>query len=234
MNDPLYPQFFQALSNGETQRMCDLARTALSEGRSVDDLFVDVVQPAFEALDLLWREQRISAFEVTQMVGLAQQFVHECLHMVPPAQSRDRTVVIAGVEDENHDLGLRMLASSFDIDGWLVYYVGNHVPIHELIQIVQIWRPELLALSATRDHSVHVIATTINALRDSAHQPLVMVGGKAFERAPGSAERIGADLYARSVRDAIQVANHWFDHTTSRRSELTTDLPVLTYALPAH
>jgi methylmalonyl-CoA mutase cobalamin-binding subunit len=68
---------------------------------------------------------------------------------------------------------------------------------------------DVLALSTTMSHNLHIAAETIAAVRASAPHVKVVVGGQAYSQDPQRAEQVGADLYVDSLRgmiDAVESA----------------------------
>ncbi|WP_025719581.1 cobalamin B12-binding domain-containing protein [Paenibacillus sp. 1-18] len=55
----------------------------------------------------------------------------------------------ACVGSEQHEIGLRMLADLFEMDGWDTYYLGANVPDWSLVQAIVSYKADVVAISAT-------------------------------------------------------------------------------------
>ena len=70
----------------------------------------------------------------------------------------------------------------------------------------------LLLLSATLHTHLRAVERTVQLVRQrSDERPVrILVGGLAFDQAPHLAEQYGADGYARSADEALDLGRRWF------------------------
>jgi methanogenic corrinoid protein MtbC1 len=122
---------------------------------------------------------------------------------------RGRVLLTACASGEIHELGMRMVADFFEIEGWDTCHLGANTPADGLVDFVAQRKPNLFGLSATMTFHLEAVATIIVALRGSPETRgvTIMVGGHAFNREPGLWREIGADCYARDAESALVVAN---------------------------
>jgi len=119
------------------------------------------------------------------------------------------TLVAACVEDELHDVGLRLVADLFQVNGWQVHFLGANTPKPAFLSAVKTHKPDVVALSVTISYRTwHLVADVIAQLRrlPQAGGALVMVGGYPFNVSPSLADWIGADAGAANAAEAFQTA----------------------------
>ncbi len=103
-----------------------------------------------------------------------------------PVISAGPRLLAAWVEGELHDVGARMVADFFEMDGWDTTCLGANTPGDALIEALRARGATLVAISATLDVHVHTSAELIAAVRaspDLAHVRII-VGGRPFQLAP--------------------------------------------------
>ncbi|NJN68567.1 MAG: hypothetical protein HC884_18585 [Chloroflexaceae bacterium] len=118
---------------------------------------------------------------------------------------------------ELHELGVRMVADFFEIEGWDVYYLGANMPTEDVVAMVNERRAHLLAVSVTLNTHVPAARDLIRAVRASpiGSHIKIMVGGQPINRTPGIYRTIGADLTAIDAREAVLRATELLNQKTN-------------------
>jgi methanogenic corrinoid protein MtbC1 len=62
---------------------------------------------------------------------------------------RGSTVIAASVGAELHDVGIRMVADFFRMDGWDTYYLGANTPVQSILAAVKERKAGIITLSTT-------------------------------------------------------------------------------------
>jgi methanogenic corrinoid protein MtbC1 len=133
-------------------------------------------------------------------------------------ERRDRTVVATCVGGELHEIGVRMVADFFEMEGWDSYYLGANTPAVAILHALDERRADVLAISATMTFHVSAVTELIGRVRAHARasggartRPLILVGGYPFTVAPDLWRQVGADGSARDARDAVATADLLMD-----------------------
>jgi methanogenic corrinoid protein MtbC1 len=125
-------------------------------------------------------------------------------------RKRAGTMVATSVAGELHEIGARMVADFFELDGWDTFYLGANTPTPSVVRMVAERRPQVLAISATITFNLRAVEDLIAATRaekDCRHVKTV-VGGYPFNVAANLWRNVGADGYAESADDAVNVAEN--------------------------
>ena len=124
----------------------------------------------------------------------------------PRQPANGRTVVVAAVSGNVHDVGLRALADMYQLAGWRVIFVGADVPMLDLPTLLVFFEADLLMLGATLATHVPRVEQAIRSIRARCERPVrVVVGGAAFDEAPDLWTRVGSDGYAPTIDQALDV-----------------------------
>jgi MerR family transcriptional regulator, light-induced transcriptional regulator len=97
------------------------------------------------------------------------------------AAARGQTVLLACPPDEQHDLGLRMLADRFDLAGYRTVFLGADTPVDEIVT----------AASAV---GADVVVMTVSTVFERVELRLLV--DTMTERLPGVSVRLGGPAFA--------------------------------------
>ena len=109
---------------------------------------------------------------------------------------------------EQHELGMRMVADIFQLEGWNTHFLGANVPKAGVIRMLVDVRADVLALSTTLTSNLPRVADLIAAVRSQPELAAikVIVGGLAFRAAPELWRTVNADGYAADTMSALSLA----------------------------
>ena len=122
------------------------------------------------------------------------------------------TLLAACADVERHEIGLRMVCDLLELEGWNTTYLGASVPMESLIEMVRRRQPDVVALSASLAPHLPRLRAMVEAVREGAgaDPPVILVGGRPFLEHPDLAQRLGADLTARSAVEAVDLLRERF------------------------
>ena len=198
-------QYFEALLEGDRtqcRRILDLAR---QDGISPTEILLDIIWPAMEKIDELFREDRIDFVAEHIATRINRVLADQMQLQLPVAEPTGRNLVVSCSDAQNHELGAQIIADLFEADGWQVRFVGSGVPMDELVQLVGRIQPELLVYFGTEPGGIPEVRRTLQMLHrigSSPHTAVLATGG-VFNRAPGLWIEVGADSFAPDARTAL-------------------------------
>ena len=186
---------------------------ATRSGVPVRDLYLNVFQPVLREIGRLWQVGKVSVAQehyMTATTGNIIAWLHDQVISSRGSVKRKRkTLVAACVAEELHEIGVRMVADFFDMDGWDTYYIGANTPAQSLLQAVGDLHADVLAISSTMLFHTPVVHYIIRSLRADPRTAKVriIVGGYPFTLVPDLWRQIGADAVAGSADEAVAIAN---------------------------
>jgi MerR family transcriptional regulator, light-induced transcriptional regulator len=174
-------------------------------GTDVRTLYLQVLQPALYEIGRRWQEAEISVAQEHLATATTQSLMARLAGRLDSrGPRRDKRVLVACAEGELHSIGVRMVADFLEADGWEVLQLGASTPAPDLAQLVDLERPELVALSTTTAGSLPGVAEVLERLATVRPRPLVVVGGQMWtEEMRRAANELGADLVARDPRALV-------------------------------
>ena len=197
--------YLAALLEGERSTGVAMVLDAVEQGMPIETLYLDVLQPALREVGRLWQLGRVSVAQ-EHLVTAATQLAMSTLYPRIAATPRDgRSVLVACIGAELHELGARMVADVFELHGWVVHFVGANTPTATLVEAARARRVEVIALSATLTAHVPRVSEVVKEAR-SGTDAIVLVGGRAFLGVPDLWEVTHADGTAPDAVTAVTLA----------------------------
>lgn len=205
---PLAHQYFEALQRGERATASKLVLAAVAKGTPLKDIYLHVFQPAQYELGRLWQTNRITVAQEHYCTAATQLVMSQLYQHVFASPKNGYRMVATCVADNLHELGVRMVADFFEMDGWDSYYLGASVPHGAVLDTVEDCGAELLAISAALAPQVDDVRALITAARarPALNAVTILVGGHAFNRDAELWRRVGADGFASDAQGAIELA----------------------------
>lgn len=199
----LAARYLMTILEGDRHAACKLL-TQATPGVPLQELYCHVILPVMHEMGRMWHLNELSVAEehfgtATTLMAMSQIMLQQ-----PRKPSVGRTLVAACVQGNTHEIGLRMISDTFELEGWRVVYLGPNVPNEDLATAAGDFQADLVAISATMHSQLQMLADAILLLRQTGKPNLrVLVGGGAMD--VGQVwKQIGADGYARSPVDAIE------------------------------
>lgn len=208
MSEPLLTRYLQPLLAGRRAECFSLIQQAVDGGRDPRRIIHDVVWPAMHQVDRLYRDDRINKAVENMACRINRTIADQLQSRLPAMESNGRRVLITCADEPQEELGAQMVADLFQSEGWDVYFVGGGVPFDELTTLVGQIRPNLLVIFGTQPSSVPAVRQFVLHMREIGVCPTmnVMVSGGVFNRADGLWHEVGADVFAPTAKEAIELA----------------------------
>lgn len=162
----------------------------LGGGAKVVDLHAHVIQAAQDEIGKLWQQNRVTIAQEHMASAISQLSLAALFERATPAKPLGKSIVLACVQGELHDLPARIVADFLEIEGFEVRYLGANVPHDDLIAMITAAPPDLIGLSVTMSFNVPSVRTAVTRVRAAIDRP-IFVGGHALRWSAGLAEELG-------------------------------------------
>jgi PAS domain S-box-containing protein len=227
----LASEYLQALLRGERAIASGLILQAVESGVGVKDIYLHVFQPTQYEIGRFWQMNKITVAQEHYCTAATQFVMSQLYPQILNTKKTGQKLVAACVGDELHELGVRMVADLFELEGWQTYYLGANTPTASILQTLKERKPDLLAVSATMTYHLPSVVELIESVRASngIRDIPILVGGYPFNVAPDLWRQVGADGYARDAQEAVRTGKRLVEaEPRSRRgapaAEASSDL----------
>ncbi len=201
--------YMRLLLLGKRQDASQLITNAVKEGFTLKELYLDVFQRTQQEIGYLWETDQINVAKEHYCTAATQMIMAQLYPYIFNENKRNRSAIIACIGGELHELGARMVADFFEMDGWDTYYIGANTPIESLLRTIEEQRPDILGISVTMADNLPKLRELIKRIRTEIDvgQMKIMVGGRLFTFSPELWKEFDVDAFADSVESAVVVAN---------------------------
>lgn len=206
--DFLSERFFEALIGGDRELSRQVAREAEPEFGGPEGVLSELIWPTFEKLDKLHRNDQLSRLGFQFATRLLRAMVDQYAVRLPAALRNQVTVSVFCGESQGEELGAQMAVDVLESAGFTVRFGGGGIASDEILAHVHENRPDILLMFSSAASDLPAIRILLDTLREINACPTtrLVVGGGVFNRAPGLAEEMGAEVCVGSpieLADAI-------------------------------
>jgi len=173
-------EFLDLLLKGNHSSCSELVRKYLNDKITINELYEDVFKKALYDIGELWEYNKISVATEHLSSAIVEGLLNELYVNIVCDNKVNKTVVVACVENEFHQIGIKMISDLFEMNGWNSYFLGANTPTKELIDFMKTVKPDLLALSLSIYFHFPILENMIDAIRKDFPEMPILVGGQAF------------------------------------------------------
>lgn len=186
-------QFHHHLMNYQNEAASEVLRRAFSI-YSVDQVLTEIVQTTLVKLGDAWHRGEIPI----AVEHFATQFCEQHLMGMFYSSSipaREGTIFAACAPGEMHQVGILSLAVMLRWRGWDVKYFGQNLSLDRIIETLNVIQPIAILFTATIKESAMALKP-LNLILEKYpfDQPLVFLGGLAFQNFPELAHQIPGEI----------------------------------------
>jgi methanogenic corrinoid protein MtbC1 len=209
MDDPRATRYLELILRERRQEAVAYIMSLHDAGTAIKDIYLSIFGPAQRELGRLWQLRKISVAQEHFGTAVTQLTMARLYPHMFSGERKSRRMAAAGVGGELHELGIRMVADFFEMDGWDSRYYGSNLPAEDLAKSLSADKPDLLCLSATMPWHVDAVRDSISAIRlkPQLSSLPILVGGRPFAVSTELWRTVGADGTALDAQGAIELAN---------------------------
>jgi methanogenic corrinoid protein MtbC1 len=202
--------YLNYLLGGERRSASDLIMKQVEAGTSVKDLYMKVFQPVQYEIGRLWQTNDINVAQEHYCTATTQLVMSQLYPYIFNTKKNGKRLIAASVSGELHELGIRMIADIFELEGWDTFYLGANTPSSSLIEMIREKKPDIVALSATMTYHVDQVRLLINELEPVSMEInfKTLVGGYPFKISENLWRNVGAHGFAADAEGALKISDN--------------------------
>jgi MerR family transcriptional regulator, light-induced transcriptional regulator len=199
----------EALLAGDRHTAAKLVLDAAKDGTPVKDIYLHVFQKSQYEVGRLWLDNKISVAREHFCSAATQQIMTQLYPFIFSTERKGIKMVAANVGGELHEIGIRMVADFFEMDGWDTYYLGANTPIRSIISAIQDYQADMVGLSIAIPYHRSTLKESVRLIREQLKDKVkVMIGGVALSGNGHQINEFSADGYAPDAQQAVLTANN--------------------------
>lgn len=172
--------FLKAILSGDRNNGAAIVAELYDSGNSVKDIYEKVIREALYKVGEMWEKGEISVATEHLASAIVESVLNEQYSKIIAVEKRDQTVVAASVENEVHQIGLKMVSDLFEMHGFNVHYLGANNPLDDLVNFVESVKPDILAVSVSINYHIKSLEKLIETVHNSCPNLIIMAGGQGL------------------------------------------------------
>ncbi|MCA1785919.1 MAG: cobalamin-dependent protein, partial [Desulfobacteraceae bacterium] len=153
ITETLYQQYLALLLDGNRRECARIVQQLLDRDIDIQTLYNDLFQKSMYEVGRLWEFNRISVAKehlVTAITeGLLNLVYPRLFEKVFVDSQNEKKVVISCAANEFHQVGGKMVADIFELNGWDSQFLGANTPVDHMLAHIQDEKPDLVGLSVS-------------------------------------------------------------------------------------
>lgn len=205
----IYKDYIEYLLEGKKTLATKLIIQSVKLGIDIRDIYMYVFEPALKHVGHLWELGKITVADEHYFSLVTEHIMSILYTYIDIYNKKNYSLAALSSSGERHTIGIRMISDLFEIEGWDTYFLGSNTPTNSIIKTIVKYDIDLLAISVTMDYHINSAQSIIHALRDTkdCKSIKIIVGGNAFNNDSKLWERIGADGFATTAVEAVNLGS---------------------------
>jgi methanogenic corrinoid protein MtbC1 len=128
----------------------------------------------------LWEVDEISVAREHMATAITESLLSATYPYLFSGEHTEKKTIISCTANEYHQLGGKMVADIFELNGWDAHSLGANTPTADLISLIEEIKPDLVGLTLAVHYNLPSLKTTLEAIRGNYQNLEILVGGHAF------------------------------------------------------
>ena len=206
-----YEKFAEYLLQGKEDEAVELVDKLLTLHPRLY-LFEDIITPAMYYIGALWEKNEISVADehlATAVCDFVLSRLDAGVYENKFQSKKRKKIILLGAEEEQHYLGLKMVAGFYREKGWRVRYLGPNLPLNHALRQIKDWQPDVIGLSAALSYRLPVVKQMTEAFSQLSWSPGIIIGGRIAKKYDLSNLETGQVRVVKGLTEIEQVHNVW-------------------------
>ncbi|NLH41857.1 MAG: hypothetical protein GX448_08455 [Planctomycetes bacterium] len=201
-------RYLEALLQGDRGTCRSVIEETMQRGVPANSIYLHLIWPVMAEIERLSRTDRITSVQEHMATRINRTIVDQLQNKLPRRPAKHKKAAICCSREELQELGAQMIADLFESDGWQVRFLGGGLSNDDIFGYINEYAPDVLLVYGTSPKQAPEVRRLIDRIRSVNAWPemRIIVSGGLFNRAEGLWEEIGADGFAATAAEVLQVA----------------------------
>jgi methanogenic corrinoid protein MtbC1 len=208
VKEAVLARYMEPLLRGDRKGCRAVVEETLQCGVPANSVYVDLIWPIMVETERLLRGDKITPTQEHLATRINRTIIAQLQNKLPRRPSKNKKIAICCAADELQELGAQMMVDLFESDGWEVRFLGGGLSNDDIFAFINEYAPDVLMMYGASPKQAPDIRRLVDTIKGVNAWPnlRIMVSGGLFNRADGLWEEIGADAFAATAMEAIQIA----------------------------
>ena len=180
IDERLYENYLIALLDGKRLKCHDIVQKLLDKKIDLKVLYADLFQRSMYRVGELWENNRITVANEHLATAITESLLNLSYPFLFASKRIGKKVVISCTANEFHQVGGKMVADIFELNGWDGHFLGANLPPEEMARFIQEVQPDVVGLSLSILANLDSLKRGIEVVRTDFPGIDLLIGGQAF------------------------------------------------------
>ena len=180
IDEKVYQKYMNALLAGKRQECREVVTELLDRHLEIKEIYTGLFQRSLYQVGELWETNQITVANE----HLATSITESLLNLVYPSifaiERKGKKAVISCSANEFHQVGGRMVADIFELNGWDSHFLGANTTKEDLVRFIHDEQPDVLGLSLSILSNINHLKRCMEMVRGNFPNLDILIGGQAF------------------------------------------------------
>ncbi|TJX15842.1 cobalamin B12-binding domain-containing protein [Tissierella creatinini] len=198
----------KSLDKEDKDKSVQLAIKGLNEVQfTIPFLYEEILRPFLYSIDeckdddCIWKEHVRTSIVRTIIECVYPHVIEQKKEVV----SNGLKVLLVCPEKEYHEIGLRMVADFFSLNGYEAIFIGTNTPKKQVLYALVNTEPDYLAISVTDYYLLFEAKKMIEKIKSISGSIKIIVGGRAFKNNKELIKEMEVDIYLETYEDIVNL-----------------------------
>ncbi len=208
VKEDVLARYLAPLLQGDRRACRSVVEETLQRGIPANSVYIHLIWPVMAEIERLSRTDKITPIQEHLATRINRTIVDQLQNKLPRRPAKNKKVSVCCARDELQELGAQMITDLFESDGWEVRFLGGGLANDDIFAYINDYAPDVLVIYGTAPKQAPDVRRLIDRIRGVNAWPdlRIIVSGGLFNRAEGLWEEIGADGFAPTAGEILQVA----------------------------
>ncbi|RXP57095.1 cobalamin-binding protein [Lutibacter sp. HS1-25] len=172
--------FFNQLLIGNKKQCSEIVNTLLCNNVPIKLIYEDLFKVSLYKIGELWEYNKISVATEHLSAAIIESILNENYLQIISEEKINKNVLLCCVQNEFHQIGVKMISDIFEINGWTSFFLGSNVPAKDVILFSKTISVDVIAISISIYAHLPELIALIEKFRLNFPKTTILVGGQAF------------------------------------------------------
>lgn len=198
----------EAIIKGLVDTSLEKTRELIENSTPIDIVNSEII-PALNNVGKAFEEKRLFLPQLLMSAECSSKSFAILKEKMPAGESNGKTVILATVKGDIHDIGKNIVKLLLESYGFAVYDLGKDVHPEIVLDAAKKYNCKVVALSALMTTTIPAMEETVSLLHSYDKEIKVMVGGAVLTEE--YAKMIGADAYGKDAMSAVRIVEQFYN-----------------------
>ena len=174
--------YTNGLLHGDKEKCTQIVEDLISQNVQIKDIYVDLFQRSMYHIGKMWEQGQLSISEEHIGTEITKSLLSKYASKFAADKKVNKTALISCIDKEFHEIGARMAADVFEMNGWNTYFLGASMPTREIVKFIEIKKPDVVGLSFNFYMNLLRLFEVIDHIKKSYPDQKIVVGGQGVSR----------------------------------------------------